>query len=115
MRTAPRRDRCARSNSFEAPAGLIAAHRLPVEETMAAYGAERPGAGPGELFAAVQGDWYFRTRTLHAAAVRGARPRPAGTHTYEFARRSPAYAGRLGACHGLAVRVRHPPGGRRPG
>ena len=44
----------------EAPAGIAAAYGLPVEETLAAYRAERPGASPGELFAAIQGDWYFR-------------------------------------------------------
>ena len=85
----------------EAPAGLVGAYGLPVEETLAAYRAERPGAGPGELFAAVQGDWYFRIRTLQLADAYATGP--AGTYAYEFAWRSPAYEGRLGACHGLEI------------
>ena len=38
----------------------------------------------------------FRRAIAHARA-------PAGTYIYEFARPSPAFGGRLGACHGLEI------------
>jgi carboxylesterase type B len=85
----------------EMVAGLAAAYGLPVEETLAAYRAERPGASPGELFAAVQGDWYFRIRTTQLADAHA--PGPGATYAYEFAWRSPAFDGRLGACHGMEI------------
>jgi carboxylesterase type B len=82
-------------------AGLAAAYGLPVEEALAAYRVERPGASPGELFVAVQGDWYFRIRTTQLADAHAAGPAP--TYMYEFAWRSPAFDGRLGACHGMEI------------
>ena len=85
----------------EAPAATAAAYGLPVGDALAAYGAERPGASPGELFAAIQGDWLFRIRTQQLADAHA--PGPAGTYLYEFAWRSPTFGGRLGACHGLEI------------
>ena len=85
----------------ELPAAMAAAYGLPVEETLAAYRAERPGATPGELFAAIQGDWLFRIRTQHLADAHATGP--AATYLYEFAWPSPAFDGRLGACHGMEV------------
>lgn len=83
------------------PAAMAAAYGLPVEQTLAAYRAERPGASPGELFAAIQGDWLFRIRTQQLAEAHTAGSAP--TWLYEFAWRPPAFGGRLGACHGLEV------------
>jgi carboxylesterase type B len=85
----------------EALAGAIAAYGLPVEATLAAYRAARPGAGAGELLSAIQGDWLFRMPALRLADAHAASP--AGTYMYEFTWRSPQFNGRLGACHGLEI------------
>jgi carboxylesterase type B len=95
-------------------AGAVAAYGLPVEAALATYRAARPGAGPGELLSAIQGDWYFRIPALrladaHATSTMGmmspARTGTsnAATYVYEFAWRSPQFNGRLGACHGLEI------------
>ena len=55
----------------------------------------------GELFAAAASDFFFRLPDIHFAEAR--RARSAGTWMYEFAWRSPLYAGQLGACHYLEV------------
>ena len=49
---------------------------------------------PGEIFDAVATDWFYRI-----PAIRLAEAVP-GSYMYEFARRSPRFDGRLGACHG---------------
>ena len=61
----------------------------------------RPSAGPGELLAAVQSDWYFRVPVMRLADAHATSP--ARTYMYEFAWRSPLYGGRLGACHGADI------------
>jgi carboxylesterase type B len=82
-------------------AGAIAAYGLPAQETLATYRAARPGAGPGELLSAIQGDWLFRIPALRLAdAHAGSSP---ATYMYEFAWRSPQFSGRLGAGHGLEM------------
>jgi carboxylesterase type B len=85
----------------EALAGAVAAYGLPVDAALAAYGAARPGASPGGLLSAVQGDWWFRIPALRLAEAHA--PRPAATYMYEFAWRSPQFDGRLGACHALEI------------
>ena len=85
----------------EAVAGAVAGYGLPVEETLATYSAAHPGASPGELLSAIQGDWYFRIPALQLAEAHATSP--AATYMYEFAWRSPQFDGRLGACHGLEV------------
>ena len=77
------------------------AYGLPVEAALAAYRAAHPGAGPGELLAAVQSDWYFRIPALRLADAHA--KSPAATYMYEFAWRSPQFGGRLGACHGAEI------------
>lgn len=63
------------------------------------YRANRPGASPGDLLAAVLTDRFFR---LPALAVAEARPGgPAPTYLYEFAWPSPVSG--LGACHSLEI------------
>ena len=52
----------------------------------------------GELFAAAATDFFFRLPDVRLAEARDAR-----TWMYEFAWRSPQYAGRLQACHYLEV------------
>jgi para-nitrobenzyl esterase len=85
----------------EVLAGAVAAYGLPVEATLATYRAAHPGASPGELLSAIQGDWYVRIPPLRLADAHA--ESSAATYMYEFAWRSPAFDGRLGACHGLEV------------
>ncbi len=81
--------------------GTIAAYGLPVAETLATYRSTRKDARPGDLLAAIVTDWFYRI-----PAIRLAEAHMQGTgHTYmyEFAWRSPQFAGQLGACHALEV------------
>jgi para-nitrobenzyl esterase len=66
---------------------------------LAAYRANRPGASPGEVLAAIVTDRYFRLPVLEVAAARADGPAP--TFGYEFAWPSPV--GGLGACHALDI------------
>jgi para-nitrobenzyl esterase len=80
----------------EALAGLCAAMGIPAAVTEV-YRANRPGASPGDLMAALLTDAYFRLPALAVAAAR----RGAPTYVYELAWRSGA--GDLGACHALDI------------
>ncbi|MFF7751695.1 carboxylesterase/lipase family protein [Streptomyces sp. NPDC007971] len=74
---------------------------LPPGAGVAAYRAAFPGASPGELFAQLATDWFYRLpalRLAEAQARHGAR-----AFVYEFAWPSPAFDGALGACHALDV------------
>jgi carboxylesterase 2/para-nitrobenzyl esterase len=85
----------------EALAGAMAAYGLPVEAALATYRAAHPGASAGDLFAALQTDWYWRIPTIRVAEAHA--KNSSATYMYEFAWRSPQFNGRLGACHGLEV------------
>ena len=85
----------------EVLAGAIGACGLPVEAALASYGAAHPGAGPGELLAAVQSDRFFRVPVIRLADAHA--KRTSATYMYEFAWRSPQFGGRLGACHGIEI------------
>jgi carboxylesterase type B len=85
----------------EVLAGAIAAYGLPVEATLATYRVTHPGATPGELLSAVQGDRVLRLPALRLAEAHA--KSLAATYMYEFAWRSPQFAGRLGACHGAEI------------
>jgi para-nitrobenzyl esterase len=63
------------------------------------YRANRPGASPGDVFAALLTDRFFRLPALAVAEARAAGPAP--TYVYEFAWPSPV--GGLGACHSLDI------------
>ena len=79
----------------------MVALRLPVEATLAGYRSAHPGASPGDLLAALQGDWWCRipaVRLADAHAKNGV-----ATYMYDFAWRSPQFNGRLGACHVLEI------------
>ena len=79
----------------------LAAYGLPPAETLTAYRTWYPGAAPGELFAAIQTDWWCRIPALRLA---DAHVGPnAATFMYEFAWRSPALGGMVGACHALEI------------
>lgn len=94
---------------FTVPSGVIdhidetrlraatAAYGLDPDTALPLYAAARPGASPGDLFSAVATDWCFRIPALRLAE---AVPR---AHVYEFAHRSPAFDGRLGACHASEI------------
>ena len=79
----------------------LAAYGLPVETALAAYRAEQPDAGPGELLAAVQTDWWVRIPAIRLADAHVSST--AGTYMYEFAWPSPEFGGRLGAVHALEI------------
>lgn len=85
----------------EALAGAVAAYGLPVEAALATYRAAHRGTSAGDLFAAIQGDWYWRIPALRLADAHA--KSPAATYMYEFAWRSPQFNGRLGAAHGLEI------------
>jgi para-nitrobenzyl esterase len=85
----------------EALARLAAAYWLPVEPALAAYRAARPDATPGDLLAAIQTDWFWRIPAIRLADAHATGR--ASTRMYEFAWRSPALGGRLGACHALEI------------
>jgi para-nitrobenzyl esterase len=53
------------------------------------------------MLAAVLTDWWVRVPAIRLADAHA--PSRAGTFMYEFAWRSPAFEGRLGACHGLEI------------
>jgi len=85
----------------ETLAGAVAAYGLPVDATLAAYRAAYPGASAGDLLAAIQTDWYWRIPALRLADAHA--KSSAATYVYEFTWRSPAFNGRLGACHALEI------------
>ncbi|GAA1678676.1 carboxylesterase/lipase family protein [Streptomyces yatensis] len=62
------------------------------------YRRERPGASAGELRSAIMADALFGAGTRRLAAAHARHP-SARTHVYEFAWRSRALDGRLGATH----------------
>ena len=78
----------------------LAAYGLDPDTALAAYRNRYPSAGPGELLAKVQTDWWMRIPAIrladaHAADGGGT----VGTYMYEFAWPSPG----LGAVHALEV------------
>jgi len=63
-----------------------------------AYGLGKKGQKAGDVMTRAMSDLVFRYPTRQfAAAHQGA------THVYDFAWRSPAWGGQLGACHGVEV------------
>lgn len=79
----------------------LAAYGLPVATALAAYRVANPNASPGDLLAAVQTDWWCRIPAIRLADAHAKNAAP--TYMYEFAWRSPAFDGRLGACHALEI------------
>ncbi|MFF9198410.1 carboxylesterase/lipase family protein [Streptomyces sp. NPDC014779] len=76
---------------------MTAAYGLDPAAALPVYRAGRPDATPGELLDAVATDWFYRI-----PAIRLAEAVP-GSYVYEFAWRSPAFDGALGACHALEL------------
>ena len=79
----------------------LAAFGLPAETALPAYRAARPDGSPGDMLADVLTDWWVRVPAVRLADAHA--PAPAGTFMYEFAWPSPAFGGRLGACHALEI------------
>lgn len=63
-----------------------------------AYGMGRRGEKPGEVLTRAMTDLVFRLPARRFAAAHRGR-----THYYEFGWKSPAFGGRLGACHALEL------------
>jgi para-nitrobenzyl esterase len=82
-------------------ASTIAAYGLPLEATLFAYRALHPGASSGDLFAAIQTDWYWRIPAIRLADARA--QGGSATYMYEFAWHSPEFNGLFGACHGMEI------------
>ncbi|WP_328497663.1 carboxylesterase/lipase family protein [Streptomyces sp. NBC_00414] len=78
-----------------------AGYGLDPDEATAAYRAERPDASPGELFAALVTDWFYRLPAIRLAEQRSGGA--GSTFVYEFGWRPPTFDGRLGACHTLEM------------
>jgi para-nitrobenzyl esterase len=78
----------------------LAAYGLPIETALAAYRGRYPDAGPGDVIAAVQTDWWMRIPAIRLA---DAHATTSETYMYEFGWPSPQFSGRLGAVHGLEI------------
>jgi para-nitrobenzyl esterase len=74
---------------------LAARTRLPIPRGIRAYRAAEPHAGRSA--SSMLTDWVYRVPAIRTAE---AHPR---THLYEFAWRSPAFDGAMGACHGAEL------------
>jgi para-nitrobenzyl esterase len=77
---------------------------------VAAYVADRPGASPGDVLAAVISDWFFRVPAIRVAETRAASAGAsagvsgaAGTWMYRFDWPEPPANGGLGACHAVEI------------
>ena len=77
----------------------LAAYGLRADEALSAYRARYPEAGPGDLLAAVQTDWWMRIPAIRLADAHANANTTSGTYMYEFAWASPG----LGAVHALEV------------
>jgi len=80
---------------------LASAYGLP-QNGLRGYRALHPGASAGEVFSAIQTDWYWRIPAVRLADAHAANARSA-TYMYEFGWRSPQCGGRLGAAHGVEM------------
>lgn len=85
----------------EVVAGTAKAFGLPVGTALATYRATHPTASPGDLLVAIVTDWFYRIPAIRLAEAYA--KRNAATYMYEFAWRSPQFAGLLGACHSLEI------------
>ena len=80
---------------------VAGAYGLPADG-LALYRANRPGASPGDILAAVVTDWFFRVPPIRVAEARenGGASR---TWMYRFDYPAPADNHGLGACHGVEI------------
>lgn len=90
-----------RSTAADVDALAARSHPYPAE-LVHAYRTARPGAGPGALRSAVLGDALFGAGSWALATAHAAHA-TAGTFRYEFAWRSGALDGQLGATHTMEL------------
>ncbi|MCF2128393.1 carboxylesterase family protein [Strepomyces sp. STD 3.1] len=90
-------DRYTTSDAHDVDATAAQAHPDPAR-LVGTYRTARPGASPGELRSAIMGDALFGAGSRALADAHAAHP-ASSTHAYEFAWRSQALDGRLGATH----------------
>jgi para-nitrobenzyl esterase len=81
-------------------AAVAALHPDP-DRVLGAYRAAGRGVDAVELLSAIGTDYMFAVPTARLADAHA--PHTGGTWRYEFTWRSPAFGGRLGACHGLEL------------
>ncbi|MFF4479057.1 carboxylesterase/lipase family protein [Streptomyces sp. NPDC001520] len=87
------------ASSTEEDVHAVAARSHPAPQKLVeVYRRERPGASAGELRSAIMTDALFGAGTRRLAAAHAQHP-SSRTHVYEFAWRSRALDGRLGATH----------------
>jgi para-nitrobenzyl esterase len=79
----------------------LAAFGLPVETALSAYRHDHPDGSPGDVLAEVLTDWWVRVPAIRLADAHASWP--GATFMYEFAWPSPAFGGRLRACHALEL------------
>jgi para-nitrobenzyl esterase len=72
------------------------------EDGLAVYRANRPGATPGDVLAAVVTDWFFGIPAIRVGEARADRG-TTNTWTYRCDHPEPADNHRFGACHGAEV------------
>jgi para-nitrobenzyl esterase len=94
-------DRYASSTAEDVDDTAARAHPDPAR-LVRTYRTTRPGASDGELRSAILGDALFGAGTRALAAAHAAHP-GSGTYAYEFAWRSRALDGELGAAHGVEL------------
>jgi carboxylesterase 2/para-nitrobenzyl esterase len=87
----------------ETLAAAAAGFGLRADEAIAAYREMYPDASPGDLFAALNTDWGWRIPALRFADAHAGGPGSSRTFMYEFAWRSPAFGGLLGAAHAVEI------------
>jgi para-nitrobenzyl esterase len=79
----------------------LGAHFSDHSTLLDAYRAAHPRARPGDLYAAIMGDWTVWIPTIRLAEARAAAR--GASYLYEFAWPSPTLGGQLGACHALEL------------
>jgi para-nitrobenzyl esterase len=70
---------------------------------LAAYRANRPGASPGDILAAVVSDWFFRVPSIRVAEAHAAAAGTGRTWMYRFDHPEPPDNHRFGACHAAEI------------
>ncbi|MEW2291157.1 carboxylesterase family protein [Streptomyces sp. NPDC006743] len=94
-------DKYATSTAADAEDAAARSHPDPAR-LLGTYRGTRPGASPGELRSAVMGDALFGAGSWALAGAHAAHPGSV-TYAYEFAWRSQALDGQLGATHAVEL------------
>ncbi|MEU5088954.1 carboxylesterase family protein [Streptomyces sp. NPDC021356] len=94
-------DKYATSTAADVDDAAARSHPDPAQ-LVDTYRKARPEASPGELLSAIMGDALFGAGSRALADAHAARPRSA-TYAYEFAWRSQALDGQLGATHAVEL------------